>query len=109
VISLLKAAPGVILEGGKVSSLIDLIQYIQNEADTLDKRNGEARIPLTSLFQTSINKTMEEIKLGANSIDFPDFVVINLIINAAQAGYSVLEIKVFVDSLSQPSNNGSAK
>lgn len=82
-----------------MTSLIDLVQYIKDEASVIAERNQDDRTAIEAIFQNSISKTLKEIKNGANSEEFPDLVVINMIIDSAKENYSVSEIKSFVDSI----------
>lgn len=83
-----------------MATLADFVEFIKNEANELASQViDDPRKPLNELFENAIAKTLEEIKAGASSEDFPDFVVINMIIDSAHEGYVTREIKDFVNKL----------
>lgn len=79
------------------SSLTQLLEFIKLEAEKVSHKEIDTRQDLTVIFQDSISQTMQEIKLGANSSEFPDFVMINFIIAAFKEGFNANEIKDFID------------
>lgn len=85
-----------------MSKLVSLISAIKVEVDRINQSEEDTRTPLASLLIRSIDKTMVEIKRGANSEDFPDLTVINLIIMGAQEGYSAAEMRGFIEDLKAP-------
>jgi hypothetical protein len=85
-----------------MSKLVSLISAIKTEVDRINQSEEDTRTPLASLLIRSIDKTMVEIKRGANSEDFPDLTVINLIIMGAQEGYAAGEMRGFIEELKAP-------
>lgn len=81
-----------------MSSLSDFIKAIRSEAEEIKSRNADSRVSLEAIFADAIQKTLVEIKQGADSRAFPDLVVINFIIKAAQEKYAAPDIKAFADS-----------
>lgn len=82
-----------------MSRLDNLISAILEEAEKVNKSEEDSRVHLTILLVRAIEKTMTEIKRGANSEDFQDLTVINLIIMGAQEGYHTTEMRAFVSEL----------
>ena len=48
-----------------------------------------------------MSQAMREVKMGADSDDFADMVILNFVTNAARAGCSAEEIRTFVRFLRQ--------
>lgn len=92
-----------------MSKLTSLISAIKVEVDRINQSEEDTRTPLASLLIRSIDKTMVEIKRGANSNDFPDLTVINLIIMGDHEGYSASEMRVFIEELKAPDHEESAE
>lgn len=82
-----------------MSKLVSLISAIKVEVDRINQSETDTRTSLASLLIRSIDKTMIEIKRGADSDDFPDLTIINLIIMGAQEGYSAGEMRGFIEEL----------
>lgn len=82
-----------------MSKLVNLISAIKVEVDRINQSETDTRTSLASLLIRSIDKTMIEIKRGADSDDFPDLTIINLIIMGAQEGYSAGEMRGFIEEL----------
>lgn len=87
-----------------MSKLVSLISAIKSEVDRINQSETDVRTPLASLLIRSIDKTMIEIKRGADSEDFPDLTIINLIIMGAQEGYTAGEMRGFIDELKPDSD-----
>lgn len=81
------------------SSLEELVKLLRDSAASISEKNEDTRVSRHALFREAIDETMQEIKAGAPSEDFADLVVINFIVNAFQAHYTVAEIKSFMDLL----------
>jgi hypothetical protein len=82
-----------------MSKLVSLISAIKVEVDRINQSETDNRTPLASLLIRSIDKTMIEIKRGADSDDFPDLTIINLIIMGAQEQYTAAEMRGFIEEL----------
>lgn len=82
-----------------MSRLHDLIGAILQEADRINQSEEDPRVDLSLLLIRSIEKTMVEIKRGANSDDFQDLTVINLIIMGSDEEYTADEMRVFIQDL----------
>lgn len=82
-----------------MSKLVSLISAIKVEVDRINQSETDTRTPLASLLIRSIDKTMIEIKRGANSDEFPDLTIINLIIMGAQEQYTAAEMRGFIEEL----------
>jgi len=82
----------------QLSTLSQLLLEIQRRAaevlDPLDTRTG-----LDTLFIQAITKALEDIKRGADSDEFQELSVVNLLLEASDAGYSHQEIGDFVRAL----------
>lgn len=87
-------------EGRAASSTSHLLSIIQQRSREINKGFNIHRPSIEEIFENAIRKTIIEIKLGANSEDFPDLAIINLLIDAAKADYSNKEIKEFVSKFS---------
>lgn len=83
----------------KKGSLNDLIDAIRSRSALINHELNDNRVDLGELFMKSIRKTMKEIRHGANSDDFSELVVVNLIIMGSNEGYSAEEMKDFVMDL----------
>lgn len=81
------------------SSLHELLKVIQEEAEAIAARRVPQGVTLEGIFSEVIGQTMKEIKAGANSDDFADLVVINLLIRAGQEGFHATEVQGFVQTL----------
>lgn len=81
------------------SSLNDLIDAIRSRSALINEGLDDNRADLGDLFIKSIRKTMKEIRHGADSDDFSELVVVNLIIMGSNEGYSSEEMKDFVMNL----------
>lgn len=79
-----------------VSTTIQLLDLIQKRAT---KGTVTPSKDMYEIFEQSIHKTIVEIKDGADSDDFSDLVVINLLIEAAQQGHDTETIRKFVERL----------
>lgn len=86
-----------------MSSIHDLMRILRDEANFVakSKKHIDSRTPIVMLFRSVIDQTNTEIANGANSEDFAELVVINLIIAAAKEGHSSTEIKKFVAMLNE--------
>lgn len=82
-----------------MSRLNDLVTAILEEADRIQHSEEDSRLDLSVLLIRAIEKTMVGIKRGANSEDFQDLTVINLIIMGAQEQYTTEEMRVFISEL----------
>lgn len=82
-----------------MSRLNDLVTAIREEAARIDHDEQDSRLDMSVLLIRSIEKTMVEIKRGANSEDFQDLTVINLIIMGAQEKYTTDEMRRFINEL----------
>lgn len=81
------------------ASLNDLIDAIRSRSSLINEELNDDRVDLGDLFIKSIRKTMKEIRHGANSDDFSELVVVNLIIMGSNEGYTSEEMKDFVMNL----------
>ena len=81
------------------SRLGDLVGAILQEAARINQSEEDTRTELSVLLIRAIEKTMVEIKRGANSEDFQDHTVINLIIMGASEDYTADEMKLFIADL----------
>lgn len=59
-------------------------------------RSGGDDSGLDRVFGRSVSQAMREVKMGADSDDFADMVVVDFVVNAARAGYSACDIRAFV-------------
>lgn len=82
-----------------MSRLDNLVNAILEEAERVNKAEEDPRVHLTVLLVRAIERTMLEIKRGADSEDFQDLAVINLIIMGAQENYTTAEMGAFVREL----------
>lgn len=64
-------------------------------------RSGGDDSGLDRVFGRSVSQAMREVKMGADSDDFADMVIVDFVVNAARAGYSAGEIRSFVRFLRQ--------
>ena len=69
--------------------------------DEVRSRSGGDDSGLDRVFERSVSQAMREVKMGADSDDFADMVVMDFVVNAARAGYSAEEIRAFVHFLRQ--------
>lgn len=81
-----------------MSSFDELLKTIRSKS-VLISTESDGRIELGALFLRAIRQTMMEIHRGAESDDFADLVIVNLIILGAKEGYKVSEIKDFIEQL----------
>ena len=81
-----------------MSSFDELLKTIRSKS-VLIATESDGRIELGALFLRAIRQTMIEIHRGAESDDFADLVIVNLIILGAKEGYKVSEIKDFIEQL----------
>lgn len=81
-----------------MSSFDELLKTIRSKS-VLIATESDGRIELGALFLRAIRQTMMEIHRGAESDDFADLVIVNLIILGAKEGYKVSEIKGFIEQL----------
>ena len=81
-----------------MSSFDELLKTIRSKS-VLIAMESDGRIELGALFLRAIRQTMMEIHRGAESDDFADLVIVNLIILGAKEGYKVSEIKDFIEQL----------
>ena len=81
-----------------MSSFDELLKTICSKS-VLIATESDGRIELGTLFLRAIRQTMMEIHRGAESDDFADLVIVNLIILGAKEGYKVSEIKDFIEQL----------
>jgi len=81
-----------------MSSFDELLKTIRSKS-VLIATESDGRIELGTLFLRAIRQTMMEIHRGAESDDFADLVIVNLIILGAKEGYKVSEIKDFIEQL----------
>ena len=81
-----------------MSSFDELLKTIRSKS-VLITTESDGRIELGALFLRAIRQTMMEIHRGAESDDFADLVIVNLIILGAKEGYKVSEIKDFIEQL----------
>lgn len=81
-----------------MSSFDKLLKTIRSKS-VLIATESDGRIELGALFLRAIRQTMMEIHRGAESDDFADLVIVNLIILGAKEGYKVSEIKDFIEQL----------
>lgn len=84
-----------------MSRITELLFSIKEEVDRISEKrsSGESQELLNSVLMTSIRKTLEEIKNGADGDDFQSLVVINFVIAADDENIDVDTIKGFVDEL----------
>lgn len=83
-----------------MSTLNKLIDAIRAEASFLLEQNQEdSRVDLGVLFVKALRKTLREIGKGADTNDFSELTVINLIIMGAEEGYSADEMRAFIQKL----------
>jgi len=64
-------------------------------------RSGSDDSRLDRVFELSVSQAMREVKMGADSDDFADMVILNFVTNAARAGCSAEEIRTCVRFLRQ--------
>lgn len=88
-----------------MSGLNDLISTIRSRSALISEEFSDNRTDLSELFIRSIKKTLREIHHGADSDDFSDLVVVNLIMMGAETGYSADEMRVFVLALKADSDS----
>lgn len=81
------------------SGFNELISLIRSKAVLLEEQYDDPRVELGVLFMRAIQKTVREINEGANSEDFSDLTVINLIIMGANEGYEADEMRSFINKL----------
>lgn len=82
-----------------MSSLSDLINVIKTANESFEDPDSAGRVDLGVLFAQSIRKTMKDIHHGANSDEFADLVIINLILEGDKQGYSTDELHEFIMTL----------
>ena len=88
-----------------MSTFNQLIDIIRSKAVLLEQENNDDRLDLGLLFIKSIQKTVREIREGANTDDFADLTVINLIIMGANEGYEADEMRSFIQKLKSDDNS----
>jgi len=79
-----------------LSALQGEVQRITDEKASLDRSEE-----LAEVFLEAIHKTLRDIKLGADSDDFPDLTVINFVLLAAEKEFDVRSISSFVKALKE--------
>lgn len=80
--------------------MVDLERLMAALSDeVILRQESDKTEELSEVFLESIQKTLREIKTGADSDDFSDLSVINFIILADSLGYDHREISNFVKSL----------
>lgn len=72
--------------------MVDVAAFV-NEVKS---RSGSDDSRLDRVFELSVSQAMREVKMGADSDDFSDMVILNFVTNAARAGCSAEEIRAFV-------------
>lgn len=77
--------------------MVDVAAFV-NEVKS---RSGSDDSRLDRVFELSVSQAMREVKMGADSDDFADMVILNFVTNAARAGCSAREIRSFVCFLRQ--------
>lgn len=77
--------------------MVDVAAFV-NEVKS---RSGGDNSRLDRVFELSVSQAMREVKMGADSDDFADMVILNFVTNAARAGCSASEIRSFVRFLRQ--------
>lgn len=85
------------------SSIADFVKALQLEALEIERKKNstlDERTSMGELFREALDKSIEEISHGANVHDFYLLTVANLVVIAAQEGYTAAEIKPFLDQLS---------
>lgn len=84
-----------------MSSFTELVDIIRSKAVLLEQENNSNRVDLGVLFIKAIQRTVHEITIGADSDDFADLTVINLIIMGAEEGYDASEMRGFIHKLKE--------
>lgn len=79
----------------------DLLATLRGEVNRIVEETtaNDKSDELEELLLLSINNSLHEIKMGADSEEFQDLTMINFVINADDAGYSVPVIHEFVKEL----------
>lgn len=85
-------------------SFSDLIDAIRAKS-ILISQNTDEREDLGVLFMKALKKTVIEIQNGANSDEFSDLTVVNLIILGDKEGYSADEMREFIQELKSPDDD----
>lgn len=80
------------------NSFQDLVNVIRSKSALISDK-ADDREDLGVLFMKSLRKTVVEIQNGANSEEFADLTVINLIILGDKEGYSAEEMREFIEDL----------
>ena len=80
------------------NSFQDLVNVIRSKSALISDRVDD-REDLGVLFMKSLRETVVEIQNGANSEEFADLTVINLIILGDKEGYSAEEMREFIKDL----------
>lgn len=90
-----------------LAGLTGLIDALKEQIGALPPETNEENITLNDVLSLSIEKTMLEIKTGANPKDFHDLVIINFIIDSDDYGFKAKEIKEYVITIkdAQTKNN----
>jgi len=79
-------------------SFHDLINVILTKSALISQKTDD-REDLGVLFMKALKKTVIEVQNGANSDEFSDLTVINLIILGDKEGYSAEEMRFFIEEL----------
>lgn len=83
-----------------MANIDDLIKTIQSRAVELHERSS-ALDDLDSIFENAVHKTMEEIHRSKDNSAFSELVIINFILMGDKKGYSVDQLKNFLQMLRQ--------
>lgn len=86
------------------NSFQDLVNVIRSKSALISDKVDE-REDLGVLFMRSLRKTVVDIQNGANSEEFADLTVINLIILGDKEGYSPEEMREFIEDLKNDDEN----
>lgn len=86
------------------NSFQDLVNVIRSKSALISEKVDD-REDLGVLFMRSLRKTVVDIQNGANSEEFADLTVINLIILGDKEGYSPEEMREFIEDLKNDDEN----
>lgn len=81
-----------------MSSFNQLIDVIRSKSALINQESDD-RTDLGVLFMQAVKKTVHEITEGADTYDFSDLTVVNLIIMGANEGYDASEMREFIHKL----------
>lgn len=85
--------------GSSFHELMTLLHSEFERIQTKSEKDNERR-NLTDILADGINKSLKEIRAGADVYEFKDAAVIHTIVDGAKEGYSGVELRNFINMIS---------